>query len=125
MTGVQTCALPISHAFVGYVDDLVFTRGLDYLDEVTPGLKARIQSSSLVTQLAITEQGHGICVLPAFMARGRPGLVQILPEDVRLTRGYWLFTHGDLADTARVRAVTRFVQQEITEDPTWFRADPR
>ena len=114
-----------AHAFVGYVDDLVFTRGLDYLDEVTPGLKARIQSSSLVTQLAITEQGHGICVLPAFMARGRPGLVQILPEDVRLTRGYWLFTHGDLADTARVRAVTRFVQQEITEDPTWFRADPR
>ena len=111
-----------AHAFVGYVDDLVFTRGLDYLDDVLPGLKARIQTSSLLTQLTITEQGHGICVLPCFMARGRPDLVPVLPEEVRLTRGYWLFTHGDLAETARVRTVVRFVQAEIEREPGWFRA---
>ena len=120
---IRTPADLEGHAFIGYVDDLVFTRGLDYLDEVLPGLKARIQSSSLVTQLTITEQGHGICVLPAFMVRNRPGLVHVLPKDVRLTRGYWLFTHGDLAETARVRAATRFVQQEIAAEPGWFRFD--
>ena len=108
------------HAFVGYVDDLVFTRGLDYLDEVLPGLKARIQSSSLTAQMTITEQGHGICVLPSFMAAGRPGLEPVLPEEVRLTRSYWLFTHADLADTARVRTVTRFVQDEIAANRDCF-----
>lgn len=113
------------HAFVGYVDDLVFTRGLDYLDEVLPGLKARIQSSSLSAQMTITEQGHGICVLPTFMARGRPGLVPILGDEVRLTRSYWLFTHADLADTARVRTVTRFIQEEIHADRDLFVADRR
>jgi len=112
-----------AHAFIGYVDDLVFTRGLDYLDEVLPGLKARLQSSSLLTQLVMTEQGQGICVLPSFMGRDRPGLVPVLPREVRMTRDYWLFTHGDLADTARVRAVTRFIQEQIALDPSWFRAD--
>ncbi len=113
------------HAFVGYVDDLVFTRGLDYLDEVLPGLKARIQSSSLTAQMAITEQGYGICVLPRFMAHGRPGLVPILAEEVRISRSYWLFTHGDLADTARVRTVTRFIQEEIAAEHGLFVDDRR
>lgn len=117
---VRTRSDLTSHAFVGYVDDLVFTRGLDYLDEILPGLKARIQSSSLSTQLAITELGHGICVLPTFMAAGRPGLTPVLPEDVRLSRSYWLFTHRDLADTARVRTVMRFIQDEIAADSGGF-----
>lgn len=112
-----------AHAFIGYVDDLVFTRGLDYLDEVLPGLKARLQSSSIATQLVMAEQGLGICVFPSFMGRNRPGLVPVLPQEVRLKRDYWLFTHGDLAETARVRAVTRFIHDEIAADPSWFRAD--
>ncbi len=110
------------HAFVGYVDDLVFTRGLDYLDEVLPGLKARIQSSSLTAQMTITEQGHGICVLPRFMAAGRPGLAPVLSQEVRLTRSYWLFTHADIADTARVRTVRRFIQDEIAASRDCFTA---
>lgn len=109
-----------SHAFVGYVDDLVFTRGLDYLHEVLPGLKARIQSSSLVAQRAITEEGQGLCVLPHFMAHGRPGLVQVLPEAIELTRSYWLFTHVDIAGSARVRAVVRFIEEEIASAASWF-----
>lgn len=108
------------HAFVGYVDDLVFTRGLDYLDEVAPGLRARIQSSSLVTQRAITEDGQGLCVLPHFMARGRPGLVAVLPGAVDLVRSYWLVTHRDIAESARVRAVARFVEEETQAARAWF-----
>lgn len=109
-----------AHSFVGYVDDLVFTRGLDYLDDVLPGLKARMQSSSLVAQRAICEAGRGLCVLPHFMARGRAGLEPVLPETVELTRSYWLFTHGDIADSARVRAVVRFVEEEIAAAGDWF-----
>jgi DNA-binding transcriptional LysR family regulator len=109
-----------THAFVGYVDDLVFTRGLDYLDEVSPRLKARLQSSSLVAQRTITEQGHGICVLPHFMARGRPGLTPVLPDEVELTRSYWLFTHRDVAESARVRAFVRFVGEEVAAAAAWF-----
>jgi len=109
-----------AHAFVGYVDDLVFTRGLDYLDDVTRGLKARLQSSSLVAQRTITEEGHGLCVLPHFMARGRPGLAAVLPGEVDLTRSYWLLTHGDVAESARVRAFVRFVGAEIAAAAAWF-----
>ncbi len=111
------------HAFVGYVADLIFTRELDYLDEVLPGLKARLQSSSLIAQLEMTEAGHGLCVLPAFMAATRPGLERVLPDDVSLTRSYWLFARADFAESLRVKAVTRFVTDEIAAARDAFLAD--
>ena len=53
---------------IGYIDDLIFTPELDYLDEVSKGLRPRLQSSNLVAQLQATVAGAGICVLPHFMA---------------------------------------------------------
>jgi DNA-binding transcriptional LysR family regulator len=101
------------HAFIGYVADLIFTRELDYLDEVLPGLKARMQSSSLLAQREMTEAGNGICILPHYMARGRPDLEAVLPGEVTLIRSYWLFSRSDFSESLRVKAVSRFVRQEI------------
>ena len=108
------------HIFIGYVDDLIFTRGLDYLDEVFVGAKARIQSSSILAQREITEGGHGLCVLPAFMTAGRKNLVPILPHEVAIVRSYWLFAHADVAEIARVRALTRFIEGEVAAAPDFF-----
>ncbi|MCF8481518.1 MAG: LysR family transcriptional regulator [Rhodospirillum sp.] len=101
------------HSFIGYVADLIFTRELDYLDEVLPGLKARVQSSSLLAQREMTEANHGLCVLPHYMTSDRPTLVPVLPNRVELVRSYWLFSRADFAESLRVKAVTRFVKQEI------------
>lgn len=112
------------HTFIGYVDDLIFTRGLDYLDEVLPGLKARIQSSSILAQREITERGHGICVLPAYMAAGRKKLVPILRREVSIIRAYWLFAHTDVAEIARVRALIQFIQAEVAVAQDFFMPKP-
>lgn len=108
------------HIFIGYVSDLIFTRGLDYLDEIFAGVKARIQSSSILAQREITEHGHGICVLPAYMAAGRENLVAVLPQVVSLIRSYWLFAHADVAEIARVRLLTRFIEAEVAAAPEFF-----
>jgi DNA-binding transcriptional LysR family regulator len=100
------------HVMIGYIDDLIFMPELDYLDEISKGLRPRAQSSNLLAQMAMAEAGGGICVLPFFMAAKRPGLARVLPEQVTLTRSFWLVVHADLKDVARVRTAVDFIVRE-------------
>lgn len=101
-----------AHRIVGYIDDLIFTPELDYLDEVAKGLRAQIQSSSVLAQMNAVAAGAGIGVIHHFMAVDEPRLVPVLPESISITRSFWLLVHADLKDVARVRAVVDFVVRE-------------
>ncbi len=101
------------HVFCGYIDDLVFVRGLDYLDEVAKGLRARLQSSSLHAQTEAAIAGYGLCVLPVYIAARHPELVPILPKQIALKRSYWLVASTDVAPSPRVQAVRRFIRAEV------------
>jgi Transcriptional regulator len=100
------------HQLIGYIDDLIFTPELDYLDDIAKGLRPRLQSSNLIAQMHATIAGAGICVLPDFMAAGDPRLVPVLRRDVELVRSFWLIVHADLRDVARVRATVDFLVRE-------------
>ncbi|WP_245654135.1 LysR family transcriptional regulator [Novosphingobium rosa] len=108
------------HMFIGYVDDLIFTRALNYLPEIRPHLRPRIQNSSLHAQLAATVAGFGLCVLPAYVARTAPDLVPVLPEEVSLTRTYWMVADADMAETAQVRLTQRFLRGLLEEAGPFF-----
>ncbi|MBB4186982.1 LysR family transcriptional regulator [Sinorhizobium terangae] len=109
-----------SHRFVGYIEDMIFTPGLDYLGEVQPGLRAHFQSSSILTQLKAARQGLGLCVLPYFMARDEPNLDIVLPEEIELKRTYWMICHRDLIAVPRVRAVRDFLIEAVSENRSCF-----
>jgi DNA-binding transcriptional LysR family regulator len=102
-----------AHEMIGYIDDLIFTPELDYLDEVSKGLRPRLQSSNLVAQFQATLTGAGICVLPNFMAALDPRLLPVLPEQVSIVRSFWLIVHSDLKDVARIRATMDFLVREV------------
>lgn len=87
---------------VGYVDDLIYAPELRYLDEVGDGLQPTLSSSSIQAQREILTAGGGIGILPCFMAAG---LTRVLAEAVLLRRRFWMSSHRDVAETARVRAV--------------------
>lgn len=91
---------------VGYVDDLLYTPELRYLDEVAPGLETGLASSSISAQREIILAGGGAGVLPCFLA---DGLVRVAPR-VLLRRRFWISTLRDVAATARVRAVRTWLQ---------------
>ncbi len=101
------------HLFVSYIGELLHFPELDFLQHVAPGGATSLESSNLVAQLKATLAGAGLCVLPAFLAGEETGLVRVLPEGDRLTRSLWLFVHQDLAGLARIRAVLRFVREEV------------
>lgn len=109
-----------SHRFVGYIDDMIFTPGLDYLGEIQPGLRAHFQSSSILTQLKAVRQGLGLCVLPHFMAKDESNLEIVLPDEIELKRTYWLICHRDLIAMPRVRAVRDFLVDAAAENRGCF-----
>jgi DNA-binding transcriptional LysR family regulator len=96
------------HDLVGYVEDLIYARELAYLDEVGERLRPQLASSSIHAQRAIIAHGGGIGVLPAFLAKG---LVQVLADEVRLTRHFFVTTRSEIADTARIKAVRAWLKE--------------
>jgi DNA-binding transcriptional LysR family regulator len=110
---IRTRADLRAHRFIGYIDDLIFARGLDYLSEIDPNVRPRLQSSSLHAQMETALGGYGLCVLPTFIADHQPQLVRVLPAEISLRRTYWLVLHKDTAETARIQAARRFIVQEV------------
>lgn len=110
----------LAHPFIGYIEDMIFVPGLDYLGDIHPGIKARFQSSSIFAQLTATLNGLGLCVLPHFITRSLPELEIILPEEVELRRSYWLMRHRDLTQIPRVRMVTDYIFEAVKENQRAF-----
>ena len=112
-----------AHAFVSYIGELLHFPELDFLQHVAPDGAASVESSNLLAQLRATLAGAGLCVLPAFLAKEERGLVRVLPEEVSLTRSLWLIVHQDLAELARIKAVIRFIKDEVAAARATFRLD--
>lgn len=110
----------LDHPFIGYIEDMIFVPGLDYLGDVHPGIEARFQSSSLSAQLTATLRGVGLCVLPHFMARSQPELKIVLAGEVELWRSYWLVCHRDMSQIPRVRMVMDYIFGAVSNDPHCF-----
>lgn len=103
------------HSLVGYIPDLLYAPELGYLDEILPGLTANIRSSSINAQHRLLVHGAGIGVLPAFIAAGDERLVPVLP-DKQITRSFWLVTHRDTQNLARVRAGRDWLLSCVQQD---------
>ena len=118
---IRTAADLEGHSFVSYIGELLHFPELDFLQHVAPSGAATVESSNLVAQLRATLSGAGLCVLPAFLAREEKGLVRVLADEVGLSRSLWLIVHQDLAELARVKAVTKFIRDEVVAARSTFR----
>ncbi len=99
------------HTLIGYVDDLIYSPSLRYYDDVGPGLTPSLTSSSLLAQKQLACSHCGIAMLPKFVGEREPDLTLVLPEEVSISRTFWLAVHEDIAEHARIRAVTNFLVQ--------------
>jgi len=91
------------HPLVGYIPDLIYAPELRYLAEIEPDLSATVRSSSINAQHRMIASGAGIGVLPCFIGGADKSVLPVLP-DQRITRSFWLVTHKDTHNLARVRA---------------------
>ncbi|NNU81724.1 LysR family transcriptional regulator [Halovulum dunhuangense] len=103
----------LEHPFAGYIEEMIFARGLDYLGEVHPKIRPVFKSSSIFNQLAATRAGLYLCVLPHYVARHYTDLVPVLHDEVTILRNYWLTCHRDVRPIPRERAVMEFIKSAM------------
>ena len=90
---------------------------------VDRSIQPRLHISNVISQMAAVAGGAGLGVLPHFMARNTPTLTRVLPDEVQLTRSYWLITHPDTHDLARIRACSDFLVDQVQQHGTRFWMD--
>lgn len=105
----------LRHAFIGYIDDLIYTPELDYLEAVGP-ISPQVKSSNLIAQLRATVAGTGLCILPSFIAATEPTLVPVLADEITLTRSFWLIVHEDLHPLARITTTAEFIAEVVRRE---------
>jgi DNA-binding transcriptional LysR family regulator len=93
-----------SHRTIGYIQDMIFDKELDYQTEV--GMEAvTLASNSVSVQFNWVRTGAGVAVVHDFALPAAPGLVRILADQVSLTRTFYLIRHPD---DRRVERLNRF-----------------
>lgn len=112
----------LQHQFIGYIQDMIFAPGLDYLGDIHPRIKPGLQSSSIFAQLTATRNGMGVCVLPHFIARQYPELSPVMSHLI-LERQYWLVCHHDLVQAGRIRAMITFLRDIVSQSQDQFTCD--
>lgn len=98
---------------IAYIDELLLAQELDF-GAVVADMRPVMKSSNIIAQLVSCCQGIGFCILPCFFADYYP-IRRVLPEEIKLIRTFWLVTHSDLRDLARVRVTSEFIAKEIQE----------
>ena len=101
------------HTFISYVDDLLFSKELQYLDELHKPDTFALRSTSILAQHAAVAAGAGIAVLPAFIAERDASLAPVLPKQAHFTRTFWMSMPAETKHLGRMQAVWGFVRETV------------
>lgn len=103
------------HRLVSYIPDMIFDRELDYLSE-TGVESAAITSNSVSVQLQALRAGAGLGIVHDFALPFAPGLCKVLPEQVALTRSFWLIRHSDDRASRRLTLLAEELAQRLRRE---------
>ena len=101
------------HTFISYVDDLLFSKELQYLDELYRPDAFALRSTSILAQHSAVAGGAGIAVLPAFIAERDKSLRRVVPALAHFTRTFWMSMPAETKQLARMQAVWNFVRETV------------
>lgn len=96
------------HSFVSYIEDLLYSKELHYLDDIGRPRQVALRSTSILAQQKAA--GAGIATLPSFAARRDPALVEVLADRVEFTRTFWMLMPVESKDLARMRVTWDFLR---------------
>ena len=104
------------HPLIGYVDDLVFSDQLSYLERLLPHSNPCFRSTSVVTQSIAVREGLGLAILPCFLARRHPDLIPVLPQQTSIVRTFWMAVHPEQKKLARVNKVWQHLKSHAANN---------
>lgn len=92
-------------SFIGYVDDLLFSKELQYLEHAHRPERIALRSTSILAQYQATRAATGVAVLPAFVAEHDPLLRRVLPDQIRFVRRFWMSMPTEARPLPRMKTV--------------------
>ena len=108
--------------FITHVEDMAYSRALDYASVLGRLMSRRYECGSVVAQMEAVRAGHGVGILHDYAAQRYPELKRLLPE-VRFVRNYWITSHPDTHETRRVQEVHRFISGSVKAARSSFVSD--
>ncbi|AHM05386.1 Transcriptional regulator, LysR family [Roseibacterium elongatum DSM 19469] len=82
---------------IGYIPDMIFDAELDYLSAL--GVEhVPVASNSISVQLQLARAGAGLAVVHDFALPFAPELQRVLPDQVALSRTFWMVSHAGPRD---------------------------
>ena len=82
-----------------------------------PRAHARLQITNITGQHSAARAGLGVALLPTYIGAADQGLVGVLPEELRISRTYWLVVPRDLTELLRVREITQAIRSLAEAHP--------
>src|SRR5690606_40504937 len=98
---------------IGYVEELLFSDRLRYLDDIVANSRVIFKSTSVIAQYHAALQGGSLAILPCFMAAQDPRLQAVLEDEIVVTRSFWMYCHEDLRHSRRVMALWDFLKKSV------------
>jgi DNA-binding transcriptional LysR family regulator len=103
------------HDLIGFdssLDDLPQTK---WLLRVLPRPRYVVRATTTSAQVQACADGHGIALLPTFVASREPRLVRLLPRLAGPTRDMWGVIHADMRGSARITTFLAWLARLVSE----------
>jgi DNA-binding transcriptional LysR family regulator len=68
----------------------------------------------VIAQFVAAQQGRSLAILPCFLAAQDPRLLPVLPEEIDITRQFWMYCREDLRKLKRITLLWDYIR-EVTE----------
>ena len=103
--------------FISYIDDLLFSKELSYLDDICRPQRSAFRSTSIQAQLQAALSGLGIAILPSFMAESVAGLVPVLKKEIEIIRSFWMIMPNEYRKIDRMNLVWDHIKKHGGNNP--------
>ena len=103
------------HAFVGYIQDLIYLSELDFLSELGVD-KVALASNLVAVQLGCVRQQGGIGITHDFILPSARDLEKVLPEEIAFKRSFYLLRHADDLRVERLNRVAEALMDGIRRE---------
>lgn len=118
---VQTLEDLRGHRLVGYIQDMIFDKELDYLNEI--GMeRVQLGSNSVSVQINWVRHGSGIGIVHDFAIPWTRGVRRILTDQFSLTRSFYLVRHADDRRMERMNRFATALVEEMRQETTRLEA---
>lgn len=104
------------HSLIGYMDDLLFSNQLQFLNELEAPQRFSLRSTSVMAQLSAAANGAGLAILPAFLADRDPRLRRVLKSEVKVSRTFWMSMPEEVRQLPRIRTTWDFIRELVNSE---------